>query len=108
MMKKFLVLVSMVILLSTLGCSKESGAHYEGIIFEIKEESIIVGTAAEDVDPEAQYPTYEILIDDKTEINGSIEKFSELTSHQKVKVWVKDKGPDNEIDNKVASEITVL
>lgn len=107
-MKKFLVLVSMVILLSILGCTKANDAHYQGVIFEVKEESIIVGTAAEDVDPEAQYPTYEILIDDTTEINGEAEKFPELTSHQKVKVWVKGKGPDNEIDNKVASEITVL
>ncbi|RSL29047.1 hypothetical protein D7Z54_33340 [Salibacterium salarium] len=110
-MKKQLAIAATVILLSVMGCSNENDAHYEGTILEIKENSIIVGE--DDIDPEASYPTYEILIDDKTEFNGEVEKFENLnefvseTEHPIVKLWVIDKGTNNEIDNRIASKVVV-
>lgn len=82
-----------------------NSAHFQGIILEVKRSSIIVGT--DDVDPESSYPAYEVLIDDSTEVSGKVEEFSGLKEQQKVKIWVIDKGPNNEIDNKVATRILV-
>ncbi len=48
------------------GCGRDS--DFQGTILEVKESSIIVG--ADDIDPEALYPSYEIMIDDETKFSG--------------------------------------
>ncbi|MFZ3580120.1 hypothetical protein [Virgibacillus sp. DJP39] len=104
-MRKILALASMVILLFVMSCVNDNEANFQGEIIEMKEESILVANS--EVDPEASYPTYDILVDNKTEISGEVAIFSELKSGQKVKIWVVDVGPNNQIDNKVADKIIV-
>ncbi|GGF22299.1 hypothetical protein GCM10010954_21420 [Halobacillus andaensis] len=115
MRKKVVSMTILVISLLAAGCDREDDnmydADFQGTINEVKENSIIVGE--DDVDPEASYPTYKILIDDKTELSGEVERFEELdefvsqTDHHIVHIWVIDKGENNEIDNKTASEVIV-
>ncbi|MCP3032488.1 hypothetical protein LF817_14265 [Halobacillus sp. A1] len=101
-----------------VGCGSEvdkddnkDDADYQGAILEVKEKSIIIGE--DDIDPEAQYPSYEIVIDDKTKLSGEVEGFNELkkfvkeAEHPIVHLWVIDKGENNDIDNRVASEVIV-
>lgn len=114
MRKQVVIMTLLVILLLAAGCDREDDntydADFQGTIIEVKEYSIIVGE--DDIDPEASYPAYEILIDDKTEFSGEVERFEELekfvsqTDHI-VHIWVIDKGENNEIDNKTASEVTI-
>ncbi|RKL65557.1 hypothetical protein CR203_20375 [Salipaludibacillus neizhouensis] len=90
-------------LLILVGCG--NGSDFNGIILEVKNASIVVGT--DDVDPEASYPTYEILVDDETEFLGEVDDFSEFKKDLKVDIWVLDNGENNSIDNIVASKIVV-
>ncbi|MCT2535322.1 hypothetical protein NC661_21065 [Aquibacillus koreensis] len=98
-MKK-LIVYSLFIVLLLSGCS-----DFKGRVLEMKESSIVVGT--DDPDPETTYPTYEILIDDKTEFTGKVDEFSDLKEDSIVKLWILDKGDSNKIDNKLASKIAV-
>ncbi|MGJ9384808.1 hypothetical protein [Salipaludibacillus sp. CF4.18] len=86
-----------------VGCG--NGSDFNGVILEVKNASILVGT--DDVDPEATYPTYEILIDDETVFLGEVDNFSELKKDLNVDIWIIDNGENNSIDNKVASKIVV-
>ncbi|WP_390216709.1 hypothetical protein [Halobacillus campisalis] len=115
MQKKLLGSISILLLLLIVACGREddnvNNADFQGSINEVKENSIIVGE--DDVDPEASYPTYEILIDDKTKFSGEVEAFKDLdkfvnqTEHSIVHLWVIDKGQDNEIDNRIVSKVIV-
>lgn len=115
MRKKLLSIVLLLMLLLIVGCGREDNneydADFQGAILLVKENSIIVGE--DDIDPEASYPTYEVLIDDKTKFSGEVGKFGDLDKfvseiqHPIVHLWVIDKGGNNEIDNKVASKIIV-
>ncbi|MFQ3545753.1 hypothetical protein Q7A53_16865 [Halobacillus rhizosphaerae] len=115
MQKNLMKSLSILLVLIIVACGRvddhEYNADFQGVILEVKENSILVGE--DDIDPEAQYPTYEVLIDDNTEISGEVERFDQLkkfvreTEHPIVHVWVKDKGKNNEIDHRAASKIIV-
>ncbi|RBO99594.1 hypothetical protein [Rossellomorea aquimaris] len=108
MQTKFLLIFLMVFLL-ILGCGRNS--DFKGAILEVKESSIIVGE--EDTDPEAQYQSYEIIIDDKTKFSGEVESFKDLekwvsrTEHPIVYLWLMNEGENTKIDKRVASEVIV-
>lgn len=85
----------MVALLASCGTKPD----FEGAIIEVKENSIVVGE--DTVDPEASYPTYEVIINENTEINEPIDPLS----NEKVQVWVSGEGI--EVDGKVAKKIIV-
>ena len=115
MQKNLLKCLSILLLLLIVGCGREGDREYDadfqGAILEVKENSIIVGE--DDIDPEAQYPTYEVLIDDKTKLSGEVERFDQLkkfvreTEHPIVHLWVRDKGENNAIDHRAASKVIV-
>ncbi|WP_064091974.1 hypothetical protein [Rossellomorea aquimaris] len=62
----FLSIIPFMIFILLAGCGRDS--DFQGTILEVKESSIIVG--ADDIDPEALYPSYEIMIDDETKFSG--------------------------------------
>ncbi|MCT2536856.1 hypothetical protein NC661_16695 [Aquibacillus koreensis] len=118
-MKIFLIL--MLSLISLFGCSsqevdnaetdsnptkmvkekteKEANPDYRNMfIVDIKESIIVIAPHAID---EASYPVYEIYINKNTSIEGSKEKFDELSINDDVKVWVKDTDDDKEIAEKL-------
>jgi hypothetical protein len=115
MRKKLSSIIPLLLLLLIVGCGREDDnvydADFQGVILEVKENSIIVGE--DDIDPEASYPTYEVLVDDKTKFSGAVEKFKDIdksvskTEHPIVHLWVIDKGENNEIDNRVASKVII-
>ncbi|WLD94302.1 hypothetical protein [Alkalihalobacillus sp. AL-G] len=118
MRKKLFSTLPLLMFLLIVGCRREDDnvydADFQGAILEVKEDSIIVGE--DDIDPEASYPTYVIIIDDKTKFSGEVERFEDLdkfvsqTEHPEhviVHLWVIDKGKNNEIDKRVASKVIV-
>ncbi|MGM0840133.1 MAG: hypothetical protein ACQEWE_05370 [Bacillota bacterium] len=108
MQTKFLPIFLMVFLL-IVGCGHNS--DFKGAILEVKESSIIVGE--DDTDPEAQYQSYEIIIDDKTKFSGEVENFKDLekwvsrTEHPIVYLWLMNDGENTKVDKRVASEVIV-
>lgn len=83
----------------------EDTTDYQGVILEIKESSITVGT--DDVDPEASYPAFEVFVNNQTKIKGIVNELSKLKVNQKVEIWVKGKWNNNPNNNMVASKIIV-
>ncbi|WP_078553500.1 hypothetical protein [Bacillus alkalicellulosilyticus] len=73
--------------------------YYNVFIYEVRETSILIAPPA--TDPEASYPVYEIFIDQNTKIEGSKDKFEDLTEDDDVKVWVKPKGDGKEFAKKI-------
>lgn len=71
----------------------EDTTDYQGVILEIKESSITVGT--DDVDPEASYPAFEVFVNNQTKIKGIVNELSKLKVNQKVEIWVKGKWNNN-------------
>ena len=100
-----LSIIPFMIALLLVGCGSDS--DFQGTILEVEESSITVGE--DDVDPEASYPSYEIMIDDKTKFSGEVERFNGLDKwvHPIVHIWLNDKGKNNEMDNRVASKVFV-
>ncbi|KHE71471.1 hypothetical protein [Halobacillus sp. BBL2006] len=94
-MEKYIWIFLIIALLA--GCG--SKPDFEGAIIEVKENSIVVGE--DDVDPEASYPTYEVLIDQNTEIDEPIDALSD----EKVQIWVSGNGV--EVDGKLAEKIKI-
>ncbi|MGG1631088.1 hypothetical protein [Rossellomorea sp. NRS-1567] len=105
---KYLLIILMIFLL-IVGCGSDS--DFKGAILEVKESSIIVGE--DDTDPEAQYQSYEIIIDDKTKFSGEVESFKDLekwvsrTERPIVHLWLMNEGENTKIDKGVASEVIV-
>lgn len=83
----------------------EGFTDYQGVILEINESSVTVGT--DDLDSEASYPTFEVFVDNQTKIVGIINEFSKLKVNQKVEILVKGKWNDNPNNKMVASKIIV-
>lgn len=112
-MRKALRAASILVFFFTVGCGSDNthDADFQGEILEVREDKIVVGE--DDVDPEASYPTYDILIDDQTEWSGEIDSFEDLelfvrqTENPIVHVWVNDKGENNEVDKRVARKVNV-
>ncbi|ARI78472.1 putative periplasmic lipoprotein [Halobacillus mangrovi] len=94
-MKVYAWIFLMTVLLA--GCGQKP--DFEGAIIEVKENSIVVGE--DTVDPEASYPTYEVIINENTEINEPIDTLT----NEKVQVWVSGEGI--EVDGKVAEKIKI-
>ncbi|MGP4078200.1 hypothetical protein [Halobacillus sp. K22] len=111
MINKLLSSILLFVLFFIAGCGSEEEADFQGAIHEVKEDRIIV--VEDEIDPEATYPTYKILIDESTEFSGEVEVFGELdefvsqSEQPLVQVWVNDKGENNEIDNRTASKLIV-
>ncbi|HEU5139148.1 MAG TPA: hypothetical protein VFT51_04190 [Bacillales bacterium] len=103
MKKAFTLVLTFMFLMSMAGCG--NGADFQGIIHEVKESSIIVGT--DDVDPEASYPVYEVFVDNQTKIKGAVNEFSKLKADQKVEIWVIGDWNNIASDEKVASKMIV-
>ncbi|WP_077324773.1 hypothetical protein [Virgibacillus siamensis] len=103
-MKRIFLFV-MVLFVSALlaGCGNRS--DFQGIVHEVKESSIAVVT--DDVEPEASYPVYEVFVDDKTEIKGTVNEFSKLKADQKVEIWVKGEWNNDPENKMVANKIIV-
>jgi hypothetical protein len=79
---------------------EETNPDYNNVfIYEVRKTSILIAPPA--TDPEASYPVYEILIDQNTKIEGSKDKFDELTEDDDVKVWVIRKGEGKEFAKKI-------
>ncbi|QKY69401.1 hypothetical protein [Lentibacillus sp. CBA3610] len=85
--------------------SGENSADFQGVILELGKSSITVGT--DDVDPEASYPAYEVFIDNQTDIEGNVNKFSRLKAEQNVEIWVKGKWNNNPENQMIATKIIV-
>jgi hypothetical protein len=94
-LKKYIWIFLIIVLFT--GCG--SKPDFEGAIIEVKENSIVVGE--DDVDPEASYPTYEVLINENTDIDEPIDTLSD----EKVKIWVSGNGI--EVDGKLAEKIKI-
>ncbi|MBU9713583.1 hypothetical protein [Evansella tamaricis] len=79
---------------------EETTPNYNNVfIYEVTETSILIAPPA--TDPEASYPVFEIFIDQDTKIEGSKDKFDELTEDDDVKVWVRRKGEGKEFAKKI-------
>ncbi|MCG1028789.1 hypothetical protein J5S49_10840 [Virgibacillus halodenitrificans] len=83
----------------------EGTSDYQGVILEINESSVTVGT--NNVDSEASYPAFEVFVDNQTKIVGVINEFSKLKVDQKVEILVKGKWNNNLNNKMVASKIIV-
>ncbi|WP_060678721.1 hypothetical protein [Virgibacillus halodenitrificans] len=83
----------------------EGSTDYQGVILEINESSVTVGT--DNVDSEASYPAFEVFVDNQTKIVGIINKFSKLKVDQKVEILVKGKWNNNPNNKMVATKIIV-
>ncbi|APC47690.1 hypothetical protein BME96_05695 [Virgibacillus halodenitrificans] len=83
----------------------EGTSDYQGVILEINESSVTVGT--NNVDSEASYPAFEVFVDNQTKIVGIINEFSKLKVDQKVEILVKDKWNNNPNNKMIASKIIV-
>ncbi|MCM3216707.1 hypothetical protein ABER75_11440 [Niallia taxi] len=112
-MKRLLLFKAATFLLLLVGCSNAdiSDADFEGAILEVSDKSIIVGE--DNVNPEASFESYEVLIDDNTEFTGDITSMEQLPEEfdedEKfdASLWVKDKGENNDINNKVVTKINI-
>ena len=102
-MRNVLVFLMGFLFLILVGCGNNS--DFNGVILEVENDSIMVGT--DDVDPEASYPAYKVLVDEETEFSGEVAVFSELKKGLKVDIWVLDNEENNSVDNKVASKIVI-
>lgn len=100
-MKRF-VITLLITLFALSGCNPFNSNDIEGSIYEIGENSIKVEVFGDD--PEAEYPAYEIFINDNTVIEGTKESFAELEVGDNVEVWVENQ----EADEKVAKKIFVF
>ncbi|MRH41748.1 hypothetical protein GH741_03555 [Aquibacillus halophilus] len=98
-MKKIMI-PFLLLLIFLVGCS-----DFQGVILKVEKTSIVVGT--DEIDPEAEYPSFKIMVDEETIISGEVESFSDLEKNQKVEIWILDKGFNNEVDHKIASKIVV-
>ncbi|MYL46408.1 hypothetical protein GLV94_12215 [Virgibacillus halodenitrificans] len=83
----------------------EGSTDYQGVILEINESSVTVGT--DNVDSEASYPAFEVFVDNQTKIVGIINDFSKLKVNQKVEILVKGKWNNNPNNKMIASKIIV-
>ncbi|WP_077356914.1 hypothetical protein [Virgibacillus halodenitrificans] len=83
----------------------EDTTDYQGVILEINESSVTVGT--DNVDSEASYPAFEVFVDNQTKFVGIINEFSKLKVDQKVEILVKGKWNNNLNNKMVASKIIV-
>lgn len=112
-MKRLFLFKTATFLLLLVGCSNSdiSDADFQGAILEVSYKSIIVGE--DNVNPEASYESYEVLIDDNTEFTGDITSMEQLKEEfdedEKfdASLWVKDKGENNDIDNKVVTKVNI-
>lgn len=68
-------------------------------IYEIQETSILVAPPA--TDSTASYPVYEIFIEEDTVIENKKGDFEGLEKGKYVQVWVKEKGTEKEIAEKI-------
>ena len=84
------------------GCNKFDSNYIKGSIYELGENSIKIEVFGDD--PEAEYPAYEIFIDDETVIEGTKNSFGELEVGDNVKVWVEKQ----EAVEKTAKKISVF
>ncbi|MFF2755812.1 hypothetical protein ACFVR1_19145 [Psychrobacillus sp. NPDC058041] len=82
------------------GCNSFNSNDIEGSIYEIGENSIKIEVLGDD--PEADYPAYEIFIDDDTVIEGTKDSFVELEVGDIVKVWVENQEADKKIVKKIS------
>lgn len=85
-MKKLVAVILAVIILG--GCNPFDSSDYQGFIIAVDEQSFMVCPC--EGDPEAQYPIYEIFVDEETEIEGEKSDFAEIEEQDKVRVWVKE------------------
>lgn len=99
-MKKLPRLLFLIFILFLTGC--RSDADFQGVILEVKEESIVVGT--DKVEPEASYPAFEIFVNEDTEISGSATTFAQMVD-QEVEIWVANEGTS--FDGNIAEKIVV-
>ncbi|MYL56741.1 hypothetical protein GLW20_04420 [Virgibacillus halodenitrificans] len=84
------------------GTSQQNNTNpdYQNVFLEeVKGTSIIIVPPA--TDPEASYPAFEIFIEKNTKIEGSKEKIDELAKNDYLKVWVKQKGTEKEVAEKI-------
>ncbi|MBU0905076.1 MAG: hypothetical protein KKF57_07755 [Firmicutes bacterium] len=102
MKRFFITLFIPITLFALVSCNPFNSNHYEGFISVKKENSIIVQIIGDD--PEAEYPTYEVFIDDDTVIEGTKGSFSELEVNDYVEVLVENQ----EGDKKIAEIIVVF
>ncbi len=98
-MKKLVVVLLTVIILG--GCNPFDSSDYEGLIITMDEQSFMLCPC--EGDPEAEYPIYEIFIDEETEVDGKRSNFSDIQEQDKVRVWVKE----GELVTMIAEKISV-
>ncbi|GAA0437762.1 hypothetical protein GCM10008983_13380 [Lentibacillus halophilus] len=103
MKKLSLLVLTSIFSLAMVGCTND--ADFQGVIIKVKESSMIVGT--DDVDPEASYPEYEVLVDDETSFKGAVDEFSYLNADQQVTIWVNGEWKNDPDTKMVANKITV-
>lgn len=85
-MKKLVTVLLLVFILGS--CNPFDSSDYEGIILSVTDESFMVCPC--DGDPEAEFPLYEIFVEEETEIEGEKASFAEIEEQDKVRVWVKE------------------
>ena len=100
-MKKFVIFTLLITLFLMSGCNASS-SDIEGAIYEIGENSIKIEVFGDD--PEAEYPAYEIFINEDTVIEGRKGSFGELVVGDNVEIWLENK----EADEKNAKKISVF
>lgn len=122
-MKGIFFITSLLIIASLMGCATnvqtgsidktnkqngiigKNGADFRGIILEVNESSITVG--ADNIDPEASYPAYEVFVNNQKRIEEAVNGFSKLKVDQKVEIWVKGKWNNDPNNKMVASKIII-
>lgn len=93
-------LIVLISIITLFGCSQELGPDYHNMfVVDIHEDIIVIAPYA--TDPEASYPTYEIVIDANTKIESSKYKIDKLSINDDVKIWVKKMDDGKEIAEKV-------
>ena len=100
-MKRLFITV-LITIFALVGCNKFDSNYIQGSIYEFGENSIKIEVFGDD--PEAEYPAYEIFINDETVIEGTRNSFGELEVGDNVKVWVEKQ----EADDKTATKISVF
>lgn len=93
--------ILLILIIALFGCnSQELNPDYHNMyVVDIQENIIVIAPHA--TDPEASYPTYEIMIDANTEIESSKYKIVKLSINDDVKIWVKKMDDGKEIAKKV-------
>lgn len=99
-MKKRWALIGLILFLA--GCSMTASPDLEGTIYELTDSGVKIAIIGDD--PEAEYPVYEIAIDDSTIIehegNGE-QKEIDLAVDDWIEIWLVEENAEQKVAEKI-------